>query len=30
MPEIKQPNSSKVWKYLHEYASEFTSTPKVN
>jgi len=28
MPKVKQPNSSKVQSLLHEYASEFTSTPK--
>jgi len=28
MPKVKQPNSSKVRNILHEYASEFTSTPK--
>jgi len=28
MPKVKQPNSSKVRSILHEYASEFTSTPK--
>jgi len=28
MPKIKQPNSSKVRSILHEYAYEFTSTPK--
>jgi len=28
MPKVKQPNSSKVQSILHEYASEFTSTPK--
>jgi len=27
MPEVKQPNSSKVRSTLHEYASELTSTP---
>jgi len=30
MPEVKQPNSSKVRSILHEYASEFTSTPNGN
>jgi len=25
-----QPNSSKVGSIMHEYASEFISTPKVN
>jgi len=28
MPKVKQPNSAKVRSILHEYASEFTSTPK--
>jgi len=28
MPKVKQPNSSKIRGILHEYASEFTSTPK--
>jgi len=28
MPKVKQPNSSKIRCILHEYASEFTSTPK--
>jgi len=28
MPEVKQPNSSKVRSILHEHASELTSTPK--
>jgi len=27
MPRGKQPNSAKVRSMLHEYASEFTSTP---
>jgi len=30
MPKVKQPHSSKVGSILHEYASEFTSTPKLN
>jgi len=28
MPKVKQPNSLKVQSILHEYVSEFTSTPK--
>jgi len=28
MPKVKQPNSSKVQSILHEYTSEFTSTPQ--
>jgi len=28
MPNDKRPNSAKVRSMLHEYASEFTSTPK--
>jgi len=28
MLRVKQPNSAKVRSILHEYASEFTSTPK--
>jgi len=28
MPKVKQPNSAKVRSMLHEYASEFASTPK--
>ena len=28
MPKFKQPNSSKVRRILHEYASELISTPK--
>jgi len=28
MPKVKQPNSLKVGSILHEYACEFTSTPK--
>jgi len=28
MPKVKQPNSLKVRSILHEYVSEFTSTPK--
>jgi len=28
MPRVKQPNYSEVRNILHEYASEFTSTPQ--
>jgi len=28
MPEVKQPNSSKIGSILHECVSEFTSTPE--
>jgi len=28
MPKVKQPNFSKIRSILHEYGSEFTSTPK--